>query len=243
MTTIPFHHPLTPATFVARPNRFLVRCTLDDSGEAAEAHLADRGRLETILVPGRRLWLEPASSPTRRTRWTVRLAETPTGDGLVSLDSVLPNRLVRRALERGALDEFRGWSLLRAEWSHGDSRFDFLLGNEDGERLALEVKSVALAEDGVGLFPDAPTTRGTRHLHELAALARHDRGHAAVLFVAQRGDVDHIRPAAHIDPAFARALADARAAGVRLLARRCHVALTGITLGNTVEIRTTPRPR
>lgn len=236
MTTILFHHPLAPATFVERPNRFLVRCTLDDSGETTEAHLADRGRLETILVPGRRLWLEPASSPTRRTRWTVRLAETPAGDSLVSLDSALPNRLVREALEKGALEEFRGWALVRAEWTHGASRFDFLLGNEDGERLALEVKSVGLANEGVGLFPDAPTTRGTRHLHELAALAREDGRHAAVLFIAQRGDVHRISAAHHIDPAFARALADARAASVRVLARRCHVTLTGITLGDAVEV-------
>jgi sugar fermentation stimulation protein A len=248
--TVPVAGPLVPARFLERPNRFVVRCRLEDRGDVVEAHLADRGRLEAVLVPGRRLWLRPAADPTRRTAWSALLAESPAGVGLVSLDTTLPNRLVARALQVGALDEFDGWTLEKVEWSRGPSRFDFLLGRSrtgtraapytdtDGaaSRLVLEVKSVGLVEGGVAYFPDGVTARGTRHLRELAEIAGEEGWAAAVLFVVQREDAQRVRAAARIDPEFAKALDEARAAGVRVLARRCHVALDGVTLARPLPV-------
>lgn len=230
----PIPGPLEPAEFLERPNRFVVRCRLESSGEVVEAHIRERGRLEAILVPGRRLWLAPASDPKRRTAWTAFLAESPAGEGWVSLDTTLPNRLIRRALEEQALPELDGWRLERAEWSHGSSRFDFLLARPDGRRLVLEVKSVGLVEDGVALFPDAPTARGARHLRELTEISAREGWEAAVLFVVQRSDAAAFRVAAHIDPDFSVVLDDAARAGVRGLVRRCEVALDCITLGPVI---------
>lgn len=227
----PIPGPLQPAQFLDRPNRFVVRCRLEATGEVVEAHIRERGRLLEILVPGRRLWLSPSNDPKRRTAWTAFLADSPAGEGWVSLDTTLPNRLIRRALEASALPELDGWRLERAEWRRGNSRFDFLLARPDGRRLVLEVKSVGLVEDGVALFPDAPTTRGTRHLRELTEIAAQDGWEAAVLFVIQRGDANGLRAADHIDPDFAHALDDAARAGVRVLARRCEVGLEGVGLG------------
>jgi len=228
----PIPGPLEPARFLDRPNRFVVRCRLESTGGVVEAHIRERGRLEAILVPGRRLWVCPSADPTRRTAWTAFLAESPAGEGWVSLDTTLPNRLIRRAIEAGGLPELEGWRLERAEWPHGGSRFDFLLARpKDGRRLVLEVKSVGLVDDGVALFPDAPTARGARHLRELAAIAARDGWEAAVLFVVQRGDAREVRAAAHIDPAFAAALDDAARAGVGVLARRCEVRLDRVVLG------------
>ena len=261
----PIAGPLRPARFVERPNRFVVRCRLESAGpegntpghategvdpsgpeysegsihssagDVVEAHIPDRGRLEAVLVPGRRLWLRPSADPTRRTAWSALLAENPSGTGLLSLDPTLPNRLIAQALRAGALDEVEGWTLERAEWSRGPSRFDFLLTNE-GRRLVLEVKSVGLVEDGVAYFPDGVTARGTRHLRELAEIAGEDGWEAAVLFVVQRDDARLVRPAVHIDPGFADALADAARAGVRILGRRCHVGLEGVTLAEPVPV-------
>lgn len=236
--------PLREARFVARPNRFLLRCELGSEGEV-EAHLADPGRLRELLLPGCRVWLREVTAPAvrtarsrhlrpRRTRFSAVLVETPDGAGLVSVDTTLPNRLIHRALLAGALPELDGWTLERREARIGGSRIDFLLsgtGAAADRRLALEVKSVTLVEDGVALFPDAVTARGARHVGELAEVAGREDWEAAVLFVVQRPDAERVLAAPHIDPTFARALAVARAAGVLVLARRCHVDLAGLTLG------------
>jgi sugar fermentation stimulation protein A len=204
-----------------------------NGGSAAllEAHMADPGRLRELLVPGRRVWLRYAAGPpTRRTRWSAVLVESPDGSGLVSVDATLPNRLVRAALEAHTLHEFDGWVLERHEVTLGASRIDFVLRRDDGRRLALEVKSVTLVEDGVALFPDAVTARGARHVRELAALAAEPGWDAAILFVVQRPDAERVLAAAAIDPAFAAALAAAKQAGVRVLGRRCNVSLDHLEL-------------
>ena len=93
---------------------------------------------------------------------------------------------------------------------------------------------MTLVEDGVALFPDAVTARGARHVRELTELAGRDGWEAAVFFVVQRDDAHRVEAARSIDPDFADALAKAKKAGVRVLARRCSVSIEGITLGDPV---------
>jgi sugar fermentation stimulation protein A len=178
--------------------------------------------------------LRAANKAGRKTSWSAVLCESPEGDSLVSLDSTLPNRLVGRALAAGALTEFKGWSLVRPEFPLGASRWDFLLANAAGRQLLLEVKSVTLVEDKAALFPDALTARGAKHMRELAHIVRDGAYDAAVLFVAQREEAEYIRAAPHIDPVFAAALADAKAAGVCVYGRKCSISLTGVTLGESL---------
>jgi len=227
---VPWGASLVEARFVHRPNRFIVHAEVPDHGEVV-AHLADPGRLREILVPGRRMGLRPeAPSPTRSTRWTAVLAGPPEGDGWVSLDTGLPNRLVDLAIRRGALAELSGWRYVRREVPYGGSRLDFLLEDATGRHLYLETKSVTLVEGDVAMFPDAVTRRGTRHLEELMRAV--EEGYAAVvLFVLQRPDARRIVAARAIDPVFGETLARAREAGVRVLGRRCHVDWNGIRLG------------
>lgn len=252
--------PLAPADFVERPNRFVVRCRLAGgpgdparaaaagdraSGEAAgaaggraggivEAHLPDPGRLEELLVPGRRLLLRPADGADRRTAWTAVVVRTPEGGGWVSLDTTLPNRLVGEALRTGFMEELSGWELAGSEVQVGQSRLDFVLSRPSGPRMALEVKSVTLVVDGIGRFPDAVTDRGARHVRELSQVAGRAGWEAAVLFVAQRSDVERVVADEEIDPGFARALDAAREAGVRCLARRCSVTPESVRMGAAV---------
>ena len=249
---VPLPGPLREARFVERPNRFLLRCRIPSprtdahrpgrpegkSGEVVDVHMADPGRLTELLIPGKRVWIRHAASPTRKTDWSAVLVEAPDGQGLVSVDTTLPNKLIRVALEARALEELAGWRLERPEFSLGDSRIDFLLTQDHG-RLALEVKSVTLVEEGVALFPDAVTARGARHVRELAEVAGRvdEQGRcweAAILFVLQRSDAHRIEAARAIDPDFADALAAARAAGVRVLGRRCRVTMDRLELGAPV---------
>lgn len=211
--------------------------------------MADPGRLRELLVPGAELRVRPAHRPGRTTRWSAVLVRAPDGRGWVSVDTTLPNRLVGGALERRAVDEFEGFDLEKAEWTHGRSRFDFLLrarpdrvaADDDFapgvERVALEVKSVTLVEDGVALFPDAVTARGARHLDELASLARTPGWGAAVLFVLQRAGARRIRACASIDPHFADRLAAARSEGVRVFGRRCRVDERRVRLGPPIPVQ------
>ncbi len=245
--------PLEEASFLERPNRFLVVCRLQRTGEVVAAHLADPGRLKELLLPEARIWVraaeprkataaagdevasatrQPRTTRRRTTAWTALVLESPAGD-LVSLHTTLPNRLARAALGGRGLDELRDWELERGEVPLGRSRIDFLLRRGE-ERLALEVKSVSLVEDGVALFPDAVTARGARHVRELSELAARPGWAAAILFVVQRAAARRVRAAVEIDPAFAAALAHARATGVRVLARRCRVSLDAVELGDAI---------
>lgn len=205
------------------------------AGDDSDARVAQRA--EDAQAARRRVATSPRRL-VRATAWTALLVEASAADGgtgLVSLHTTLPNRLAREALLAGALAELGDWTLERAEVPLGRSRIDFLLARGD-ERLALEVKSVSLVQDAVALFPDAVTERGARHLRELAEIAARPGWAAAVLFVVQRPDAREVRAAAEIDPVFAAALAHARAAGVRALARRCHVSLDALALGDALPV-------
>lgn len=246
--TIPFSEELYKTRFIERPNKFLLRCSLDDSrkpelkDQIVVAHLPDPGRLKELLIPGCHVWLRRALGQTRKTEWSAVLCQVPGRNEFVSLDTTLPNRLVAKALTEGALTELDGWSLQKAEFTRGHSRWDFLLTNAAGQKLFLEVKSVTLVVDRVGLFPDAVTVRGAKHVRELAEIACGKDTKAAVLFLAQREDVDLIRPATAIDPQFAAELVRAAQAGVQTMGRKCWVSTAEITLGEQVPICLTLGP-
>ena len=240
---------LVEATFLARPNRFLVDAQIGSM--VVQAHLADRGRLKDTLVPGAQLLLAHRDGAGRKTQYqAVAALRSPEPIGhiqhgdlahtervatqtLVSLDTHLPNRLILAALRAGALARFAGYACVRPEVTVGRSRFDFLLENPD-ERCVLEVKSAADVQDGEALFPDAPTTRGVRHLEELAALVA-TGARVAVLFVAQ-GDARAVTMNRLIDPLFATTLGRVAAAGVEVCAVTCRLDRDGLTLGAEIPV-------
>lgn len=218
--------PLLGAVFEARPSRFIVEASLED-GSRVEAHLADPGRLRELLIPGASLRLRPVEPErSRRTRYSVALARSQESPGTwVSLDTTLPNRLAGELLRQGKVDGApHGWKIER-EVRHGRSRFDFRL-RDNGREMFVEVKSVTLVENGLALFPDAPTKRGVRHVQELTEIAQ-GGGSALLLFVVQREDAQRVSPHAGIDPEFAEALTLAARAGVLLRATRYRLSRDG----------------
>ncbi|TKC14853.1 DNA/RNA nuclease SfsA [Robertmurraya kyonggiensis] len=231
-----FPRQLTEAIFLERPNRFIIHCRLLDSDEVVIAHLPDPGRLIELLIPGRRVWLMDNDNPNRNTKWTAVLCENPDQTCLVSINTTYPNMLVEKGLKAGFFEEFNDWKYKKSEYKHGNSRWDFLLEKEDGNQLLLEVKSVTLADGEKGMFPDAVTARGTKHVKELTELARNSDFETAILFVAQREDVQYITTASHIDPAFDQALREAEAAGVRLFARRCQMTVEEIRVVDSISV-------
>jgi sugar fermentation stimulation protein A len=231
MITLPLGYggTLVEAIFVARPNRFLIEAQLDD--QIVRAHVADRGRLRETLIPGARIILAHRDGPKRATQFQAVAAYV--GERLASIDTTLPNRLVEAALRAAAIPPFAQYPHIRREATVGGSRFDFLLQHET-ERCLVEVKSAGLIIDGIALFPDAPTERGRRHVHELAELARTGT-RTSIIFIAQ-GRAEAIAMYTAIDPAFAEELAQARAAGVEVYGYSCPLTPDGISFGIAVPV-------
>lgn len=219
---------LVAGRFEQRVNRFRVTVTAD--GHSVDAHLPNSGRLRELLTPGRPCWLDPRNSPGRKTDYDLKLVEY--GDALVSVDARLPNPLFAEALEQGRLDPFRAYQEFDREVSLGRSRLDFRLMRPGGI-LWVETKSVTLVEEGVALFPDAPTARGTRHVEELTRVVS-EGARAAIVFIVQRPDARRFTPHDGADPLFGRALRRAAEAGVAVHAWGCKVSEQAITVAEQI---------
>lgn len=225
--------PLLPACFIRRENRF--RAIVEMDGRQLAAHVSNSGRLGELFTPGAAVWVAPFADQAGR-KTACHLALVAYAGVLVSVDARLPNRLVAEALAAGRLAPLAGYGLVQPEVRAGASRLDFLLSDgPDGKRCWLEVKSVTLVEDGSALFPDAPTTRGVRHLEELATLRRSGE-RVAVGFVVQRSDALRFRPHPTADPAFAAALRRVHAEGVEVYAWRCAVSHSAIELTDSLPL-------
>ena len=220
------YHRVIPGEFCTRPNRFIAQVETEEGLEIC--HVKNTGRCRELLVPGARVTLAVSDNAARKTRCDLVAVEK--GSLYINMDSQAPNRAAGEALPR----LFPGLALLRPETKCGDSRLDFYL-EAAGKNWFVEVKGVTLEEDGLALFPDAPTERGVRHLRELACIARAGGG-AAALFVIQMKGPRAFSPNQKTHPAFAQALCEAREAGVRLMAYDCLVTPRGMTLDSPVPI-------
>ena len=199
-------------------------------------HVANSGRMRELFLYENPMFLAPAEPEAlakRKTAFDLALVET---DGvLVSADARLPNTLLREAIEADLLPAFGGYDEVRPEVRFEDSRLDIVLSGQPG-LCYIETKSVTLVEGGVGLFPDAPTDRGRKHVLTLREAVR--QGHrAAVVFVVQRSDADSMAPNEAADPKFCLALRNAVAEGVEVYAHRCSVSLSSIELGDAITVR------
>lgn len=226
---------LIPGRFLQRDNRF--RATVIVNGNEAWAHVPNSGRLEELFTPGRSVWLAPAVGSHRKTDYDLKLVDFDSV--LVSVDARLPNPLFAEALADGRLSGFPS-EIVRPEVTYGSSRLDFKLsgaGSPSGIKSVcwVETKSVTLVREGAALFPDAPTSRGRRHLMSLIQISR-SGGETAVVFVIQRPDARYFSPHREADPAFAETLDQAATVGVQIQAFTCQVSLDEVTIGNEVSV-------
>ena len=218
-----------PAVFQSRPNRFLA-VVLVDSIETL-CFVPNPGRMKELLYRGARVYLMPVQSDTRKTHYNLTLVDHH--GILVSVDSSVPNKLVGEAIDKGIIEPFREFQIKKAEYTFGESRLDFLLEGDSG-KLLLEVKSCTLIRDGVALFPDAPTKRGSRHLQTLTQGLT--QGRSAVFFLIQRPDAKSFRPNEETDPDFTSNLKEAKENGVEVYAYSSRVAFDGVFLRSRVPI-------
>jgi sugar fermentation stimulation protein A len=222
---------LVEGIFLERVNRFLARVEVD--GREVGVHVANSGRMKELFVPGWRVLVRPVSGDHRKTKFELVLVDM--GDALASADAQMPNPLLAEGVANGHLQQFAGYTDMRREVIFGDSRLDLMLEGPSG-RCYIEAKSVTLVTNGVGLFPDAPTIRGAKHLRTLETVL--EAGHrAAVVFVVQRPDASAFATSDPSDPDLADALRSAVAAGVEAYAYNCEVTERSIRLDQALPIR------
>lgn len=216
-----YPHP-TPGIFLSRPNRFIAMVEVE--GRVLRCHVKNTGRCKELLLPGAKLVLNKAANPHRATPYDV--VAVYKGDTLINMDSYAPNLAFGEYLRGGGF--LPGVTLVKPEARFGDSRIDFY-GETPEKKFYIEVKGVTLEEEGVALFPDAPTLRGAKHLGELTkAVALGYEAHA--VFVIQLKGCSRFRPNEKTDPVFAQALVKAAQAGVQISALDCRVAEGGMDI-------------
>lgn len=219
--------PLFEGRLLRRYKRFLADVELP-GGEVLTAHCPNTGAMTGCVEEGAAVWLSRTHNPRRKYAHTWELVAT--SRGMACIHSALANRVVREAFEAGRIPGFDGYPELRGEVKYGaNSRADLLLTGRAG-RVFIEVKSVTLCRDGgQGLFPDAVSERGRKHLLELQRVL--DSGTRSVLFFCVfHAGINRVSAAGEIDPAYRDALARARAAGVEVLAWRAAVSPAGLVL-------------
>ena len=208
-----------PGIFESRPNRFVARVQVE--GVTETVHVKNTGRCKELLLPGAQVVLQRAEDPRRKTQYDLIAVYKPSL-GWVNIDSQASNRVVGEWLRT------QGFSLVQPEYTFGNSRMDFYM-EKAGARYLMEVKGCTLEREGIGYFPDAPTLRGVKHLRELADAAQNG-WHCSLAFVIAMEGVTEVRPNDETHREFGLALAEARAAGVRVLYLPCKVT------PNTLEV-------
>ena len=217
--------PLHEGVLLKRYKRFLADVRLDDGSEVT-AHCANTGPMTGVLIPGQRVRLRYAPSPTRKLAWTWEQAEVPSADGSlcwVGINTGLPNRLIRATIEAGCLANQLGEiGSIRAEVTYGKdrkSRIDLLLqpaeSASDQRPIYLEVKNTTWTDGTLALFPDTVTERGQKHLQELIDVLPEAR--AVLVPCLSRPDVTAFAPGDSADPRYGELFREALDAGVEVL--------------------------
>lgn len=230
-----FQTELVPARLIRRYKRFLADCLLEDGREVV-AHCANPGSMMGLAEPGSKIWLEPNDDPKKKLDFGWRLVDHENGH-FTGIDTAVPNRAVRAALEAREIAPLRAYSNVRPEMKYGEnSRIDFFLSEQGLPDAYVEVKSVTLSRrPGLAEFPDSVTARGAKHLGELAKVAQ--AGHRAILlYLVQRTDCTHVTMAEDIDPTYAAAHAAATIAGVETLCIGTHISPKAVTLAATLAL-------
>ena len=224
---------LFPGTLIKRYKRFLADVELKD-GRLVTAHCPNSGSMKACSEPGRPVYLSFHDNPKRRLKYTWEIIEMP--DSLVGVNTTIPNRLTKKSIEDGLVNELRGYERISTEVNVGNgSRLDLLLERTNGERCFVEVKNCTLVQDGGACFPDAVTARGQKHLVELQRL-KSEGNRCAMFYLVQRMDAEEFRPADHIDPIYGKELRKAQKNGADILAYDVSIDLSRIVLNKRLPI-------
>ena len=212
-----------------RYKRFFADIELPD-GQVITAHLANTGSMKSCFEPGWRALVTHHDSPTRKLKYSLEF--TGNDETWIGVNTSIPNKLFKEALEQKQLAQFSDYDLIHPEYKIGESRLDFFLQDSKKELVDcfIEIKNVTMRGEGrVALFPDAKSERGQKHLQELIKL-KEQGFRCAMVYIIQREDVNSFAPASEIDPIYAKLLNQASLAGVEIYPYQCELSSTGVTI-------------
>ena len=220
---------LIQGTLIRRYKRFLADVRLKNN-RIVTAHCPNSGAMTECATPGQPVYLSSHDNPKRKLKYTWEIIEMPTS--LVGVNTLVPNRLVKKSIEQDAIQELKGYDVIKAEINTGEgSRLDLLLTKGGKAPCFVEIKNCTLVTDGIACFPDAVTSRGLKHLVELQRLVR--EGNRCVMFyLVQRMDATLFRPAHKIDPAYGNELKRAKKNRVEIIVYDVILDLKKIVIGN-----------
>ncbi|MBR5017736.1 MAG: DNA/RNA nuclease SfsA [Spirochaetia bacterium] len=210
---------IIPAKFISRPNRFIAH--VEVAGREEIVHVKNTGRCKELFIPGCTVYLTAPDSPGRKTKYDL-VAVIKDNGLLINIDSQAPNKVALEYLQT------QGYDVIIPEYTYGDSRIDFYMEKGKNKYL-MEVKGCTLERNGIGYFPDAPTERGVKHIHELIK-AKKEGYHAILAFVIQMDGITEVRPNVETHHEFGSAWEEAKAAGVEIWFLTCHVREDGFSV-------------
>lgn len=216
---------IVKGTFISRPNRFIAYVEID--GKEEICHVKNTGRCKELLVKGCRVILEYCPKTQRKTKYD--LIAVYKGDMLINMDSLAPNKVAGEYLR-----QLYPNGIVKAEVTYKESRFDYYVEVND-RKMFIEVKGVTLENDGVVMFPDAPTLRGLKHINELIT-SLDDGYEASILFIIQLAGAKYFTPNYLTHPEFGEGLKRAVNAGVNVLAIECDVKENSLTYSKAVNV-------
>lgn len=235
-----YETPMNQGRFVRRYKRFLADVERSD-GSIITIHCPNTGSMKNCAEPGDQVWFSTASNKDRKYPHTWELVRTARGH-YIGINTSRANQLVKVAIQNDVIAELHGYASLTNEVKYGAerSRIDFLLeGHPELPACFVEVKSVTLLEAPVsrrtGYFPDAISSRGTRHLRELMHMVEAGN-RAMLLYCVQHSGIQAVRPAGHIDPAYAEGLREAVDKGVEVVAYKARMSPFGSRLWRSVPV-------
>ena len=234
---LPIREALKPGRVRSRPNPVRLRVVVEPDEVEIEAEIGEQSAIPDLLEPGARVWCRVIPEAARAgTPFSAVLAQAR-GGALVCLEPSRSVELVARAVQEETIPELASHSLARRSVPYGSSRFDLELEDIIGQSMLVMVETLPAVIDGAALLPAGRSPRSVRQLRALARAVSTGRASATVVLVAPRVDAEAIAVRPDLDPEYADALAEARGAGVRLLAHRCQVTLEEIGLGLALGLR------
>lgn len=230
-----FDPPLQPAILLKRYKRFLADVVTPD-GRELTLHCPNTGAMTGCAASGDTVWYSTSDNAKRKYAHTWELTETQQG-AVICVNTLRANSLAKEAISAGIIPELSGYNQLKSEVKYGEenSRIDIMLQADDRQNCYIEVKSVTLAENEQGYFPDAVTERGQKHLRELMSVAAEGQ-RAVIFFAVLHSAITRFSPARHIDEKYAQLLSEAQQRGVEILAYKAELSAEGMALKKSLPV-------
>ena len=226
-----FKERLLQGTLIKRYKRFFV--DMKYKNKIITGHCPNTGSMMGLLNKGNKIWFSRSDNLSRKLKYTLEIIEV--GKKMIGINTLLTNKIVFEALSQKKIKNFVKFNNIKPEVKFSDkTRFDFLI-SDNKEKCFLEVKNVTLSrKDKIAEFPDAITSRGTKHLKELI-IAKQRGFESYILYLIQREDCKSFRIAKDIDEDYKIAFDKALKKGVKIICYDCKISTEEIKLNNRIN--------